>query len=318
MTVVRLAIAAALLCTIEIRPLGSETLEDVIRAANVPAGPFSKSELRQKIAGYGVSKGRPFLLAYYVDDGSGQLRPPLHVIRYDPGSKKLRRANFGEIKALFLDEIRMNCLGSALDISEFDGIVYIDTHYNPSAGCVIVLSSALELKTAISGWRLGVLGAEYAVIRRSEVHFMSVHPLHLTVYDVAGNRSTDIYPYKGDPQRLRYSKMIAPLISKDWCMKYNAQCDPENFDVDLQGLLAVNPSVRLFGFQAIFDAAGFGDTVPRAVHPQAVLYVFRERRAGWEHREYEAREFQQLFGSLNLEDLIRDSPDRLFESRQPH
>lgn len=207
----------------------------------------------------------------------------------------------------------MNCLGSALDISEYRGVIYIDTHYNPSAGCLIVLSSGLEFKTALSGWLLGLMGAEYAILRRSEIHFMSVHPMHIAVFDVRRNRSTEVYPYQDDPLRRQFSRSIEPHISKKWCIEYAAQCDPENFDTDLQGDVIVNEAARVFGFQAQFDAAGFGDAAEKQVPPQTVAYIFRERGGRWEHREFQGQQPRRLFGGISLEKLISEKPELPFE-----
>jgi hypothetical protein len=156
-----------------------ETLRETLRAANVPTQKFAALELDEKITSYAISRDDPFLLAYHRVDGSGLNQRPLHVIRYARATGGLRRADLRDITTLFQDKLTMDCLGSALDIREYHGTIYIDTHINPSAGCVIVLSSDLSFKTALSGWLLGLLGADYAIVHRSEVHFMAIHPMHI-------------------------------------------------------------------------------------------------------------------------------------------
>jgi len=292
--------------------LPAETLADVLRASTVPVRQFSGSDLAQKVTSYAVSNGNPFLLAYYVDDGSDLLQFPLRLIRFDRAKRDLRRADLRDVSVLFRDETLTTCLGSVLDIREYSDTVYIDIHKNPSAGCVIVLSSELKFKTALSGWLLGLVGADYAVLRRSEVHFMSVHPLHLAVLNVQQNQATEVYPYSGDPQRRQFSRLIEPRISKKWCMNHNAQCDPENFDADLSGKVIVNETANLFAFQVQFNVSGFGPAVEKQVPARTVTYVFRERNGQWEHREFDVRQLQRLLGSMSLKDFVTQGSGKAF------
>ena len=277
----------------------AETLEDALREADVPAGLFQATELGVKITSYAVSKGDPFLLAYYVDDGSGLLHPPLRVIRFDRATKEARRADYRDITALFQGATfqgatPMDCLGSALNIREYRESIYIETHDNPSAGCVIVLSSRLAFKTALSGWLLGFIGNDSAILRESEIHFMPVHPLHIAVFDVKRNRAREVYPFKNDPERREFSRSIRRHISEKWCADHNAPCDPENFDADLQGSVMVNEAASAFGFRVQFDAQGFGESAEKQVEPRTVTYLFRKRGDGWDHQEYRGLQLERL------------------------
>lgn len=207
----------------------------------------------------------------------------------------------------------MNCLGSALDIREYRDTIFIDTHDNPSAGCVIVLSSRLRFQAALSGWLLAVIGSDYAIVRRSEVHFMSIHPMHIEVFALKRNQSTEIYPYHDDPQRRQFSQLLKPLISEKWCLDYNAPCDPEDFDTDLAGKVIVNEAEKLFGLQARFDAAGFGPASAKQLPPRTIAYLFRERDGQWEHREFNGQQLQRLLGTMSFDELIAQKPDLAFQ-----
>ncbi len=289
----------------------AETLEDALRAANVPTGLFQATELGAKITSYAVSKGDPFLLAYYVDDGSGLLHPPLRVIRFDRAAKEIRRAGHRDVTAAFQGATfqgatfqgatRMDCLGSALHIREYRDLIYIETHYNPSAGCVIVLSSSLALKAALSGSLLGFMGNDYAILREGEVHFTSVHPLHIAVFDLKRNRAKELYPFKKDPERREFSRSIQRHISEKWCADHNAPCDPEAFDADLQGSLMVNEAASAFGFRVQFDAQGFGESVEKQVEPRTITYIFRKQGDDWDHKEYRGLQLQRLLGGQRQE-----------------
>lgn len=291
----------------------AESLGERLRVSNVPVQRFAEPELRRQITSYAISEGDPFLLAYYVDDGSGGLHPPLHVIRFARKTEDLQRADLPEIGALFQGDHRMDCLGSALRIRQRDDTIYIETHVGPSAGCVIILSSLLSFKAATSGWLLGLLGSDYAIIRRSEIHFMSVQPLHIDVFDIAHNRSVEVYPPKEDVLRQQYSHLIQARISERWCMENNAQCDPDNFDTDINGGIVVNEAARAFGFEAIFDAGGFGEAAQKQVPSQRVLYIFRERGGAWQHHEFDPAELQGRFGALSMQELVTRNPDAAFE-----
>jgi hypothetical protein len=111
-----LAATGAILLLGGVHVIAAESLGETLRAANVPVPSDAEPELRQVIASYAVSTGDPFLLAYYVDDGSGLLHPPLHVVRFDRGTGNFRRADVPDIGALFQDGNRMDCLGSALNV----------------------------------------------------------------------------------------------------------------------------------------------------------------------------------------------------------
>jgi len=308
------AAMAAWLCLGALPSLSAETLKDALKAAVVPTAQFSQIDLDAKITSYAVSEGEPFLLAYYVDNGSGLIQPPLRVVRYDRASGSLRRSDFSAVAAPFqpATPIALDCLGSAITISEHASIVYIDTHCTPSAGCLIVLSSALELKTAVSGWLLGVIGADYAIFQGSEIHFMSVHPLHIEVLNLKRNQPEQVYPFANDPQRRAFSKLIQPLISNRWCMDNNAQCDPDNFDADVKGGVIVNEAAKLFGFEAQFDAGGFGDAAETRVKPRAVAYVYRERGGTWEHREFGESELQRLLSGVPFAAAVSKHPGLFF------
>lgn len=147
---------------------------------------------------------------------------------------------------------------------------------------------------------------------------MSVHPLHIEVFDLKRNRSIEVYPPNEDGLRRQYSRLIIQAgISEKWCMENNAQCDPENFDADVKSGLAVNEAARVFGFEAQFDAAGFGDAAEKQVPPRSVLYVFRERGGTWQHREFDPVELRGRFGVSSIQELVSRNPHAAFEPVTP-
>src|SRR6185369_9736948 len=118
-----------------------------------------------------------------------------------------------------------------------------------------------------------------------------------------------VYPYKDDMQRPDFSRLLRPHISGKWCAENNAECDPENFETNLVGQLALNETAKVFGFEAEFSPSGFGDIAQKQVPSRTVVYVFHERGGKWEHREFEPRQLQALFGVTNVRDLVGQQPN---------
>ncbi len=309
-----------LLCLIGVASAQAETIQEVLRQQKVriPASAFEPGELDTKITSFAVS-GTPgeFLLAYYEEDQSGTLRPPLRVLRYDVAAERLQRASLAEASAEFESGVMMNCLGSAMSIREMPGTVLIETHVNPSAGCVLVLSPKLELTAAVSGWVLGVMSGDTVIIQRSMVHFASVHPMRIAVFDLRRSVLAGVYPPSGDAYREAYSRALAGALDARRCAANNSSCDPYEFENALKGEMAVNSQAVVFGFVAEFSPDSFGDKARESVGTREIAYVFRKRAGRWEYRAIPAGEIEKRFGSANIEALVRDQPDAAWGAAVP-
>jgi hypothetical protein len=292
----------------------AETLRDTLQAADVPTQDFSDATMDEKITSYAISTAEPFLLAYYTDDGSGLLKPPLHLVRFLRGTNELRKAALQNATAEFEAGVDIDCLGSALSIFENVGTIYVETHISPSAGCVLVLSPTLEFRQGLSGWLLGLMGSDYAIMRRSETHTNSPTPMRIAMFDLKQKQLADVYPFKNDVQRLRFSRLIKRYISKSWCREYVLDCDPNTFDTEVKGALVVNAAAKTFGFEAEFDAAGFSATSEIQVPSRVVGYVYRRHGAIWEHRELEPGQLQDLYGIATIKELVTTKPNAAFEA----
>jgi hypothetical protein len=160
---------------------------------------------------------------------------------------------------------------------------------------------------------LGFLEPDYVILERSEIHFMPVHPLRIYVFDVDRNRSVDVFPPKKDVFREQYSRMIWPHISRDWCRVNNAECDPGNFDTGIKEPLTVNQSASVFGFEAAYDANGFGAEVRKHVQPRSVAYIFRRRGEEWDYRALEPGQIPSRFGVPGIRELVTRNPYAAFQ-----
>ena len=288
----------------------AETLGSVLRSRHIPTSQFSDSDLATKITSWAASDDEPFLLAYYSDDGSGRLHAPLHVMRYDPASHALRRADLRGTTASF-----DACLGSVLAIGEHHGVIHVETHVTPSAACLLLLSPQLDLKTTLSGGLLGMLREDYAIVQSGEIHFTAVHPMRIAVYDLHRDRLTEVYPPAQDAFREQFSRALqSHMPSDDWCREQNAPCDPRNFDADLVGRVAVNEDAKVFGFVALYGAGGFGEEPARQVEPRVVAYVYRLHGSRWQHREFLPERLMDLFGVETVGELVSRKPQAAFDT----
>jgi hypothetical protein len=295
----RKAIFAASLL-LSIRAVTAESLRFRMEAAGVPAARFTAAELSREITSYAVSEDDPFLIAYYEDHGSQVLEGPLHIIRYSRRTGELRRADVSKAAACPWP-------AAAERIREHAGLIYLDTHLSPSAGCLLVLDSALSVMIVRNGFLLGAIGSDYAIVERSEIHFQAIHPLRIEAYDLKNQRSIALYPPEGDRFRAAYSELLRKYMSMDWCREHNAPCDPGYFDTGADHW-SVNETAKVFAFEAGFASRGFGDAAAARVPSRQVIYVFRESQGAWQYREFEPADLQARFGVETIEELVRQKP----------
>ena len=137
-------------CVMLVRVSAAETLADAIRARGLTANPEVLRNFDKPITSSAVfQNAQEFLIAYYVDDGSGLLKEPLFVDRYD----EVGRVWAGtEIAGGDPKVAHSWCLGSAVSIRASTQGDYLGTHLNPSARCTIVLSRDLAVQAVLTGW----------------------------------------------------------------------------------------------------------------------------------------------------------------------
>jgi hypothetical protein len=237
-------------------PLGASsagTLGDVLRAHGLTASPQVLGNLDKPITSYSIfDNGREFLIAYYLDDGTGLLTEPLFVHRYDAVAHEWKGIEITDRAAQTSD---VRCLGSAVSIRVSAHAIYIGTHLNPSAGCTIVLSRGLAVQAVLPGWVLALFADETIVYERSQVHFAPTHYAELFLHDEPHHHDRQLYPMK-PYQRIRIDHMhkVRRIYSnKEWCRDHNHHCDPERFDNFIVGDVAVNDTTGALAFQVWFD-----------------------------------------------------------------
>src|SRR5262249_39166839 len=205
----------------------SESVSTMVFSMNAIILPF---QLLQYTS-YAVLPSDPnaYLIAYYWNLPSGMLEDPLRVLSVNRKNSEWKSAQL----MLGSDQIgHSECVGSVLGVHAMPSAFLLDTHINPSAGCLVILDRNLSFRNALYGWYLAALDDTHSVFQRSEVHFAAVHPAELALYDLKTNREISLFPRKPS-QRIR-SEYTATLRDfyrnhQEWCNKNNDPCDPRSW-----------------------------------------------------------------------------------------
>ena len=290
------------------------TLRSALHEEGLPLDSPNLPNLDQKItSGAELDAAEQFVIAYYFDDGTGTLTPPIHILRFD---RKARTWQMGEIGAAAAaqDAVVDPCFGSVLDVRSFGEGFVVETHINPSAGCVLVVSKDFKLEATLDGWVLGAFSDGILLYHRSQVHFATVHPTEIAVFDTRTKKDFTIFPPKIETPIRR--KLIAELkeffaAHHDYCVKANDPCDPQMFDSDLDGKPATDDREHAVAFSMSYRLQGYGQDESKPAGPGSVVYVYRNANdeSKMEVRELLPAEMRAQFGDASLQDLL--DPERL-------
>ncbi len=265
----------------------AQTLGEVLRENHVHANTLSSGELQQQITSFAKSAGaNPFLLAYYKNVAGNLLPLTLHVLRYDPDSRRLLRVALKGERLPFQGferisrQIPENCMGSALSISESGGVVAIDTHITPSAGCILVLDSSLKFKAVLWGWTLARLGSA-VLYEGAMIHFAPIHAGALFIYDDQG-KVIPLYPSPASDRArsLFTARLRRYLPSRRYCEERNLECDPTHFTTDFSHVHGSTSNDRIEVYVTM-SPEGFGPAAQEHVNPETVHYVYARNAEGW-------------------------------------
>src|SRR5689334_8846809 len=279
-----------------------KTLRQLLTAEHVPFAADSLSNLDKVItSGAELNDAQQFAIAYYVSDSPEQLNPPIYIDLYDRRAERCsyyvsdspeqlnppiyidlydRRAErwkSGAIEAATAKSagVDVDCLGSVLEVTAFANYLALETHINPSAGCEIILSRDLKLKTSLYGWSVGRFGDGGIVYHRSQVHFATVHPAEIAVYDPETGRDYTVFPHKPFQEiRLRLTEELREFFKthQDYCKQANDPCDAELFDSSLTGKVVTDDREHAVAFVISYELQGFRSEERR---------VGKECRSGW-------------------------------------
>lgn len=152
--------------------------------------------------------------------------------------------------------------------------VFVDTHINPSAGEIVVLTPSLVRVTTLPGWVVRVLPTDVLVYEKNQVHFAPTHSAELWTWDPVTRRDTRLYPRPPyDSVRRAYIDTVRAIydrVGADWFRAHNHHMDPKQFDSQLGDTVVVGASGRSIAFTMQF---GGGEGTPAATPPLQVLVV---------------------------------------------
>jgi hypothetical protein len=290
-------------------PLPNHSLRESLAAKQLPLDSAKLANLDKNItSGAELDDANQFVIAYYVDDGTGMMQPPLYVDRYD---KKRAEWKSAALSDTGVEAVDTPCFGSVLSVKAVGNHLFLDTNVSPSAGCTLVLSGNFKLEASLYGWLLGRLGEDTLVYQRSEVHFAPVHPTEIAIYDLRAKRDATIFPPKPDPaiRRARTAQLKEFYKgNEEWCKRNNDPCDPEDFDSELHGGLVTNEAEAALAFLISYEQIQYAQgQVQKPSGPKDVLYVYRRvnEEAKMEYREILLKDAKARFGTETLQSLIQ-------------
>ena len=290
-----------------------DTLRQALSAKKLPIDAAKLVNLDKSIASWAeLDDASQYVIAYYVDDGSGLINSPLLLDRYDRKSGEWKSATLQAASAKPGSQEAVDaCFGAVLSVEASGGRLFLHTHINPSAGCVLIVSSELKLEASLDGWLVGQLGEGKLIYQRSEVHFAPVHPTELALYDLRTKHDVTIFPPKPESAiRKARAAQLAEFYqaNKDWCTKNDDPCDPESFDSELGEKVATNEAEAALAFLISYEQIQLvqGD-VQKPSGPKDVLYVYRgaNEEAKMEYREMLLAEAKARYGATNLQSLLQ-------------
>ena len=291
-------------------PASSETLREALAAKNLPIAGAKLANLDKNItSGAELDDASQFVIAYYVDDGTGLLKAPIFIDRFDWKHEEWKSATLAEAQARW-EDVDVPCLGSIVSVTSIGDRLLLDTHLSPSAGCTLILSHDMKLEASLYGWPVGRLGADALIYHRSQIHFAPVHPAEIALYDLRTKREITLFPPKPVSPLWRARTLQLQGFYKgneEWCNKNNDPCDPEYFDSSLGGAVAANEKERALAFVISYEQIQMaqGD-VQKPSGPKEVLYVYREvgDEAKMEYREMLLGDPKAQFGGVPLQNLL--------------
>ena len=126
-------------------------------------------------------------------------------------------------------------LGSITQLSRVSDYLYVDSHLNPSAGTVLILTRAtLEPVGRLPGWTQLLLPSGFVVYERGGPHFAPTYSAELWGFDPRSGRRHLIYPRPPyDSLRTAYIQEVTRIygeLGEDWFREHNHPMDPERFD----------------------------------------------------------------------------------------
>lgn len=283
------------------------TLGQLLQRAAVPIPPASIPHLQALVTSYAVlDDTREFVIGYYLADPQTQiLRPPLFVTRYSKAGGDWSHVAIESSEVLQASKLKDWSVGSVLEINRTAHGYYLQLHWTPSAGCLLILDDDLNVVDALAGGPLGWFKSGAILYTKNMIHFADVHPETLWLYDSVTRESKQLYPQPGDPLRDAFSARLAKIVDDQRCRKRNWACDPQNFASDIAEV-HLNDDTGSFAAHISFETEGFLDRYEAEDSGQwdddDYVYIYQLQPFRW--REFLIYDLKPKFGTDSLKDLL--------------
>jgi hypothetical protein len=290
-------------------PGEGKTLREVLAVEKVPLDAEALRNLDAKISsGAELNDEAQFVIAYYLLDSTGLLKPPIFIDQYD---RRTQRWKSGAVEAAAArwQGMDVDCFGSVLAVVGFSDSYALETHINPSAGCELIVSRDFKLKASLYGWIVGHFGDGGIVYHRSQIHFATVHPAEIAIYDPATGKDFNIFPRAPFQEvRLQVTRELREFYKthQDYCQKAGDPCDAEEFDSSLEGKVVTDDREHAMAFVISYEVQGYGQDEHKPGGPTEVVYVYRHvnDEGKMEYREMLWSEVRERAGNVPLEKLV--------------
>jgi hypothetical protein len=289
----------------------NQTLADVLKQGLLPFQVGSVSHLSDPITSFAtLNDNHEFLIAYYLVNPGNELHFPLFLTRFDKRSRKWQEASLTGLRVKIFEgteqETQEDCIGSALRLEGNGDWYYLDLHWNPSAGCLVILNRDLSVDQTLTGWTAAFFKSGLLAYQGNMVHFAPVHPATLFLYDPVAHQSQEIYPQKNDPFRKRFSERLGMVVDEKRCQENNWPCDPNDFESSIVYPIEVNDATHSLAFRVEFETPGF---LPQEEaqgkgmwDDDQYVYIYQLDPPRW--REFSVHDLKPKFGSDSLKDLL--------------
>jgi hypothetical protein len=132
------------------------TLGDVLRGQLVPFSPMTIPNLDKRITSFAMlNDDRTFLIAYYLDTPENLLRFPIFITSLDKETGNWRHKALHSVRVTVFENsdhpIQDDCLGSVISVERSEKRYFLNLHFNPSAGCLIILNLDLSVDHTFGG-----------------------------------------------------------------------------------------------------------------------------------------------------------------------
>ena len=293
----------------------NQTLVDVFKQNSIPFPPSAVPDLNAPITSYAtLNDDQEFLIAYYFVAPQNELRFPLRLTRFDKQAGTWQHVSLTDLKVKGFqgtkEEGQADCIGSVLSVERNGEWYYLNLHWNPSAGCLLILKHDLAVSQTLTGSVAAFFKSGILVYDGNMVHFASVHPTTLLLYDPVTHKTQRLYPQKDDPFRDAFSVRLERVIDQKQCAENNWSCKPDEFTTDISYPIEVNDETNSLAFRIAFETEG-SLTRERAESSgkwdDHYVYVYQLDPPRW--REFSAYDLKPKFGTESLKDLL--TPEKL-------